>query len=89
LAIFNRQKEQEYIPLNVSGLQGSATVSDSFITDVPGRTAEKKLENEIYRHTDIRGDSKQLLYLAGVMIGAFDCPWTSFVVVPKRHDQRG
>ena len=53
---------------------------DSFLSDVPGTTAKEKLENEVYQHTGVRGDSEQLLYLAGVMIGAFDCPWTSFVV---------
>lgn len=56
--------------------------------DVPGETAEEKLEIEIYRHTGIRGDSEQLLYLAGVMIGAFGYPWTSFAVVQNHHYQR-
>lgn len=82
LAIFNGQKEQEIALSVVPGLiEGSATVPDAFLTDVPGKTAKEKLENEIYRHTGIRGESEQLLYLIGFMIGAFDCPWTSFVVV--------
>ena len=81
LAIFNGQKEQGNIALSVPGLRGSATVPDAFMTAVPGGTANEKLENEIYQHTGIRGESEQLLYLVGVMIGAFDCLWTSFVVV--------
>ena len=66
-----------------AGLLGSTTIPDLFVTDVPGRTAKEKLEIEIYQHSGIRGDSEQLLYLAGVMIGAFGCPWTSFVVMPE------
>jgi hypothetical protein len=82
LAVFNGQREQENIALSVPRLlSGSATVPDAFMTDVPGRTANEKLENEIYQHTGIRGESGKLLYLIGLMIGAFDCPWTSFVVV--------
>lgn len=88
LTIFNGQKEQKNIALGVPGLQGSVTIPSSSMTDVPGRTAKEKLENEIYQHTGVKGDSEQLLYLAGIMIGAFDCPWTSFVVVPKRHGQK-
>jgi hypothetical protein len=68
LAIFNGQKEQKDIALSVPGLQGSATVPGPFLTDVPGRTAKEKLENEIYQHTGLRGDSEQLLYLTGVMM---------------------
>jgi hypothetical protein len=89
LAIFNGQKEQENIALSVPGVPGlsrSATVPDAFMTDIPGRTAKEKLENEIYQHTSIRGESKQLLYLVGFMIGAFDCPWASFGVVRTHHD---
>ena len=81
LAIFNGQKEQGNVTLSVPRLSGSATVPDAFMTDVPGRTANEKLENEIYQHTGIRGESEQLLYLIGYMIGAFDCLWTSFIVV--------
>ena len=81
LAIFNGQNEQENIALSVLGMRGSATISDAFMTAVPGRTANEKLENEIYQHTGIRGESEQLSCLVGVMIGAFDCLWASFVVV--------
>ncbi|KAI4164367.1 MAG: hypothetical protein LQ342_002014 [Letrouitia transgressa] len=75
LAIFDGQKEQEDIALHMSGLQGSITVPDSFMTDIPGRTAKEKLENEIYRNTDIRGDSEQMRYLAEVLAGASRLPW--------------
>jgi len=51
-----------------------ATVSDIFITDVPGRTANEKLKNKIYQYTGIRGESEQLLYFIGFIIRAFDCP---------------
>lgn len=73
LAIFNGQKEQENIALRVPRLlRASATVPDAFMTDVPGITANEKLENEIYQHTGIRGESDQLLYLIVTMIGGFD-----------------
>ena len=42
------------------------------MTDVPGRTAKEKLENEIYQYTGIKGDGEKLLYLMGLMIRAFD-----------------
>ena len=58
------------------------------MTDVPGRTAKETLGIEIYQHAGVRGDSKQLLHLAGVMIGGSDCPWTSFMVVPKRDGKK-
>ena len=65
-------------------LSGQAEIPSQFLRDVPGETAEEKLENEIYRHTGIRGKSEKLLYLVSCMTGAFDCPRTSFVVI---HDQ--
>ena len=83
LVIFNGAREWVDVPLGVPGLRSSTTIPDSFMRDVPGDSAEEKLENEIYRNTGIRGQSEQLLYLSGVMIGAFCCPWTSFVVVPE------
>lgn len=54
LAIFNGQRKQENIALSVPGLTGSATVPDAFMTDIPGKTAKEKLENEIYQHTGIK-----------------------------------
>ena len=86
LAIFNGQREQENIALSVPRLSGSATIPEAFMTDVPGRTANEKLENEIYQHTGIKGRSEQLLYLIGFMIGAFDCLGTSFKVVPTPQE---
>lgn len=65
--------------LDVLGLSGSTTVPDEFITTTPGTTGQEKLENTIYMHTGIRGDSAQLLYLIAFMIRAFDYPWMSFV----------
>jgi hypothetical protein len=60
------------VPLSVSIFTGSATVPNRFLIDVPGTTVEEKLKNEMYQRTGIRGESKQLLYLIGSMIGAFD-----------------
>jgi hypothetical protein len=85
LAIFNGQGEQRNITIRVPGLTGSPILPDAFMTDVPGRTAREKLENEIYRHTGIRGESEQLLNLVGVMSGAFSGPWP-FVVAPTHQD---
>lgn len=67
-------------------MSGSATVPGALLTDMPGRTANEKLEDEIYQHTGIRGGREQLLYLIGFMVGAFDSPWTSFVVVPTPQE---
>ncbi|KAF2711205.1 hypothetical protein K504DRAFT_466228 [Pleomassaria siparia CBS 279.74] len=83
LAVFDGHSTRD-IPLSVPGLSvGPTTVPDAFIADVPGNTVQEKLENMIYMHTGIRGESEQLWYLIGCMIKAFDTPWTSFVVV--RH----
>jgi hypothetical protein len=95
LAIFDGQREHVGIHLRVPvpGLPGSTTISklktipgsvtipESVMINTPGSTARQKLEYAIYQRTGLHGDSKQLLYLIGFMIGAFDCPWTSFVVV--------
>jgi len=86
LAIFDGREEQEHVTFDLPGLRGSATVPNLFMTDIPGETAKEKLENEIYQHTGLRGNSEQLLYLIGVLIGAFDCLWTSFVVMPNGGD---
>lgn len=85
LAFFNGQQEVD-IELSVPGLIGETQIPEAFITDTPGRTANEKVENEIYIRTGIKGQSEQLLHLIGVMIRAFDYFWTSFVVVPMRQD---
>ena len=64
------------------GLRGSATISNLFMTDVPGRTVKEKLKNKIYQYTGVRGDSEQLLYLIETIIGACGCSWIFFMVVP-------
>lgn len=79
LAIFHGRTLAD-VPLSVPGFTGRAEVPHGLLADGIGRTVEEKLENEIYQHTGLRGQSKQLLYLTGCMTGAFDCPWTSFVV---------
>lgn len=79
LAVFDGQGER-VVTLSVPGLTGSTTVPDEFMTTAPGATEKEKLENTIYMHTGIRGESAQLWYLIGFMIKAFDSPWTSFVV---------
>lgn len=79
LAVFDGQEERD-VTLGVPGLIGSTTVPDEFMTTAPGATAQEKLENTIYMHTGIRGESAQLWYLIGSMIKAFDSPWMSFVV---------
>jgi hypothetical protein len=81
LAIFDGQGQQTNIPLSLQHLAGSVTIPDTFMLNTPGKTAKKKLQFEIYQRTGVDGDSKQLLYLIGFMIGAFDCWWTSFEVV--------
>jgi len=79
LAIFHGRTLAD-VPLSVPGFTGRAEVPQGLLADGIGRTVEEKLENEIYQHTGIRGQNKQLLYLIGCMPGAFDCPWASFVV---------
>lgn len=79
LAIFDGRSEQS-LSLSVPTYPGLASVPNGFLT-VPGETAEKKLKNEIYQHTGIKGESEQLICLIGFMNGAFDCPWTSFTVI--------
>ncbi len=79
LAIFHGRTLANIL-LSVPGFTGQAIVPHGFLADGIGTRVEEKLENEIYQHTGIRGQSEQLLYLIGSMTGAFDCPWTSFVV---------
>ncbi|KAJ6197806.1 hypothetical protein J3E72DRAFT_192606 [Bipolaris maydis] len=79
LAVFDGQKEQR-LGLNLPGLIGSTTVPDGFISTAPGTTGNEKLQNTIYMYTGIRGESAQLWYLIGFMIGAFDLPCISFVI---------
>ena len=79
LAIFHGRTLDD-VPLSVPGLTGRAKVPGGLLADGVGRTVEEKFENEIYQHTSIRGQSEQLLYLIGSIIGAFNCVWTSFVV---------
>lgn len=42
--------------------------------DGVGATVEEKLENEIYQHTGIMGQSKQLLHLIACMNGCIRLP---------------
>lgn len=88
LALFGGQGEGTNVELHVPGLRlrGTTQIPGTFMTDAPGRTANKKLENEIYVHTGMRGRSEQLLYLIGVMIGAFDKLWMSSVVTPTKQN---
>ena len=85
LAIFHGRTLAN-ISLSVPIFTGQVAVPCGFLADRIGRGAEEKLENEVYQHTGIRGQSEQLLYLIGFMNGAFDCPWTSFVVTRERQD---
>lgn len=80
LAVFDGHKEQK-VMLSVPGLESSTTIPDAFMIAASGKTAQEKLENMIYMYTGIRGESEQLWYLMGFMIKAFDCPWTSFMVL--------
>ena len=85
LAIFHGRTLADVL-FSVPRFTGHAIVPDGFLADGIGTRVEEKLENEIYQHTGIRGQSEQLLYLIGSMTGAFDCPWTSFVVMPEHWD---
>ncbi|MCJ1458364.1 hypothetical protein MMC28_008736 [Mycoblastus sanguinarius] len=85
LAIFHG-RTMANVSLNVPGFSGKAAVPQGFLADGMGRRVEEKIENEIYQHTGIRGQSEQLLYLIGFMSGAFDCPWTPFVVTREHQD---
>jgi hypothetical protein len=80
---FSMDKDEENIAFDMPGLRLLATVPDAFMRVVPGETASetRKLKNEIYQHTGITGESEQYLYLGGIMTEAFECLWTSFVVV--------
>lgn len=87
LAFFDGQEEETNVELRLPRLlTGTTQIPGTFLTDTPGRTANEKLENEIYIHTGIKGQSEQLLYLIGVMIRAFETPRTAFVVVPTHQD---
>lgn len=85
LAIFHGRTLAN-VSLSVPGFTGQAALPQGFLADGIGRRVEEKLENEVYQHTGIRGQSEQLLYLIGCMNGAFDCPWTSFVVTREHQD---
>lgn len=87
LAIFHGHT-LDNVSLSVPGFTGQAAIPNGFLADGIGRRVEEKLENEVYQHTGIRGQSEQLLYLIGFMNGAFDCPWTSFVVTREHQDWR-
>ncbi len=50
----------------VPGFSEQAEVPQEFLANGIGSGLEEKLENETtYQHTGIRGQSEQLLYLAG------------------------
>lgn len=80
LAIFHGHGQRQDLALSIPGLRGFAVVPPEFVRDVPGRTPNEKLENEIYQNTGIRGQSEKLFYLVGKMVGAFGIPGISVVV---------
>lgn len=72
LAIFHGRTSVD-ISLSMPGFTGRAEVPYGLLADGIGDTVEEKLENEIYQHTGIKGQSMQLLCLIGCMTCAFDC----------------
>lgn len=61
------------IPLSLPLFTGQAVLPRDFLAEGIGSGADEILENEIYMHTGIRGQSEQLVYLAVSLSAGFDC----------------
>ncbi|KAK7177457.1 hypothetical protein PSPO01_16495 [Paraphaeosphaeria sporulosa] len=87
LTVFDGQQEKE-VTLGIPGLVGSTIVPATFPNGTPEATVQEELQNAIYLHTGIKGESAQLWYLIGSMIRAFELPWISFVIKEHRKSEK-